>query len=194
VRPTKAEAILSLTDATLLPSQPYRAALQEFYNKHLYPAVPILDSDESCLLLQQTMCFAGSIMRRPSDNPKKFTPEEIYARIKVLLFLGVECDVLAILKAYCVLACWVPLSPHIATLDHPWHWAGIAIRLAIQLGFHKESTHLLSQRSIESRNIWWYLFVSCLWMSRIQILTHTDQRHSSSRLFWPPSHDSCPRL
>lgn len=160
LQPYNAEAILALTNATLLPSEPYRAALQEFYAQHLYQAVPVLDRDEPCLLLRQTLCFAGSIMRRPDDHPKNFTPVDIYARIKVLLFLGLETDILALLKAYCVLGCWTPLSPHIATLDHPWHWVGVAIRLAIQLGFHKESTHLMTPTSTQSRNIWWYLFVS----------------------------------
>lgn len=160
LRPYNSEAILALTNATLLPSEPYRAALQEFYAQHLYQVVPILDRDEPCLLLRQTLCFAGSIMRRPDDHPKNFTPIDIYARIKALMFLGLETDIVALLKAYCVLSCWTPLSPHIATMDHPWHWAGVAIRLAIQLGFHKESTHLTSPISAQSRNIWWYLFVS----------------------------------
>jgi hypothetical protein len=158
--PYNAEAILALTNATLLPSEPYRAALREFYDQQLYPAVPVLDRDESCFLLQQTLCFAGSVMRRPGDHPKNFSPDDIYARIKVLLFLGLETDILALLKAYCVLGCWTPLSPHIANLDHPWHWTGVAIRVAIQLGFHKESTHLMSRSSTQSRDIWWYLFVS----------------------------------
>ncbi|OBT62439.1 hypothetical protein VE03_08630 [Pseudogymnoascus sp. 23342-1-I1] len=158
LRPCNAEAILALTNATLLPSEPYRAALLQFYTQYLYQVVPILDRDEPGLLLRQTLCFAGSIMRLPDDHPKNFTSVDIYARIKALIFLGIETDMLALLKAYCVLSCWTPLSPHIATMDHPWHWVGVAIRLAIQLGFHKESTHLISRISTQSRNIWWYLF------------------------------------
>jgi hypothetical protein len=173
MHPHQAEVILSVTDATLLPSETYRKALQEIYVQHLYPIVPVLDQDESSLLLQQTMCFAGSVMRRPNDHLKNFAPEDIYARIKVLLFLGVENDILSVLKAYCVLACWTPLSSHLATLDHPWHWAGVALRLAIQLGLHKESTHLMSPKPTESRNIWWYLFVSLKEWNGSQVLTDT---------------------
>lgn len=154
-------AFLALTDATTLPSEAYCSALHDAYRKHLAPLVPAIDNNNSGLLLRQALCFAGSITRRPGDHLKGFGPMDFYARIKALLFIGVETDMMAVLKAHCVLACWTPryVSPRFATQDSPWHWVGVAIRLAQQLGLHKEATHLMLPGSAQSRSIWWYLLV-----------------------------------
>jgi hypothetical protein len=59
-----------------------------------------------------------------------------------------------------IIACWSLRPPSVISLDGPWHWAGLAMRLALQLGLHQEKTYSCLQNPNECRLVWWHLVVS----------------------------------
>jgi Fungal specific transcription factor domain len=160
------EGILHLSKANSTPPNSMAKALIDIYFQELYWIVPVvsrqeLSAPDPSLLLLQSVYFAGGLMRRSKIWPQSSSPEEIYKKIKTLLFLDYEKDKALVLKALCLLSIWSPNGPQVVTLDCPWHWTGMALRLALQLGMHREVTH--SNRESEtssSRKLWWFLFVS----------------------------------
>ncbi|KAH8650557.1 fungal-specific transcription factor domain-containing protein [Tricladium varicosporioides] len=158
------EEIIEITKATLTPSKSMSQALIDIYFRELYWIVPVVSREEVIrqeppLLLLQSVYFAGGLMRRTRNRPPISSPEDCYKKIKTLLFLDYEPDKMVVLKTLCLLSCWSPNIPQEITLDCPWHWTGMGIRLALQFGFHRESTyiHRISENS-GTRKLWWYLF------------------------------------
>lgn len=141
-------------------------ALIDIYFQELYWIVPVVSrSDvstlESSLLLLQSVYFAGGLMRRSKSWPPSSSPEECYKKVKTLLFLDYEREKMVVLQILCLLSIWSPNVPQIITLDCPWHWTGMAIRLALQFGMHREATHSSNISDADSsRRLWWFLFAS----------------------------------
>ncbi|KAF4634560.1 hypothetical protein G7Y89_g3541 [Cudoniella acicularis] len=158
------DGILRLSKANSTPPSLLAKALIDIYFQELHWIVPVVSRQElsglnPSLLLLQSVYFAGGLMRRSKIWPQSSSPEEIYKKIKTLLFLDHEKDKALVLKALCLLSIWSPNGPQVITLDCPWHWTGMALRLALQLGMHREVTY--SNRSSEtsfSRQLWWFLF------------------------------------
>jgi hypothetical protein len=152
---------LQASQATLLPPPVIIQALSDFYFSELFPLVPVLDREQtevqSSLLLEQCLCFAGSIMRQ-SSLPVEWSSSAIYGRIKVLLLLHHDASPLNMLTCLCILSTWLPYAPEAIVLDNPWQWTGMAIRLALQLQLHEEETYSLLEHPGRVRRIWWYLF------------------------------------
>ncbi|KKK23465.1 hypothetical protein ARAM_003964 [Aspergillus rambellii] len=148
---------------TVLPPKALREVLVEFYRKNLFVLVPVIDQRDialldSSLLLQQAVYFAGSLTCHIPDSTP-FSPEDIYCRIKTLLFLNHEKDPYVTLKALCLVGCWNSDAPQLVSLDSSWQWSGMAIRLALPLGLHRANSSAYArsdQRCL--RRIWWYLF------------------------------------
>lgn len=165
--PGEADPILAATRALETPSSALAGALIDFYFRELFPFVPVMDRHElqardASPLLRQTGYFAGSLMRRPTPGPAAFSTRNLYIKIKTLLFLGAETESMTILRALSMLGSWSPNSPELVTLDCPWQWTGMAVRLALQLGLHKEATYGSSSDDKCRRRVMWYLFVcSC---------------------------------
>lgn len=193
--------ILQLTDATSGPPKSMSHALIDIYFQELYWIAPILSRSEinkvdSPVLLLQSVYFAGGLMRRSKSWPPSSSPEACYRKIKTLLLLDYERDKLVVLQALCLLSLWSPNIPQMITLDCPWHWTGMAIRLALQFGMHREITY--SSRAFDPvyrRRLWWFLFVSFLETKLSE--SHrpaTVQRNAASNLLWPSGHDKAARL
>lgn len=161
-----ANGIFQLTGATLMPPKSMAQALTDAYFQELHWIVPVVSRSEiikadTPVLLLQSVYFAGGLMRRSKSWPSLSSPEDCYKKIKTLLFLDYERDKMVILKTLCLLSIWSTNGPQIITLDCPWHWAGMAIRLALQFGMHREITHADGgSESGSTRRIWWFLFVS----------------------------------
>ncbi|KAL4884567.1 hypothetical protein BJY04DRAFT_215031 [Aspergillus karnatakaensis] len=155
--------ILKASQALLLPPPVIIQALSDFYFRELFPLVPVLDRGQpevqSSPLLQQCLCFAGSIMRQ-STSPVEWSSPAIYGRIKVLLLLHHDASPLNMLTSLCILSTWLPYAPDAIVLDNPWQWTGMAIRLALQLQLHEEETYSRLESPGRVRRIWWYLFNS----------------------------------
>ncbi|KAK0609225.1 Acetamidase regulatory protein [Lasiodiplodia hormozganensis] len=86
--------------------------------------------------------------------------QALYIKVKTLLFLDMEKDPLVVLRAVALLGSWSSHPPQAISLECPWQWNGTAIRLALQLGLHREATYTDSERHKRSRRVMWFLFVS----------------------------------
>ncbi|KAH9221304.1 hypothetical protein DL95DRAFT_455617 [Leptodontidium sp. 2 PMI_412] len=51
-------------------------------------------------------------------------------------------------------------NQYAVNLDGPWHWTGVAIRLAFQLGLHKEASYVNKTDAGCKRRLWWQLYAS----------------------------------
>jgi hypothetical protein len=139
--------------------------LIELYAEHLFPLIPVMEyrdlSDSvAAPIVRQALYLAGSMMQQPKDYPSKLKPKDFFLGIKMLLSLYHQHDAFAVLKCLCVLSCWSWQSPTKATIDTPWRWSGMAIRLPIQLSLHKEATYSRLENRQCARRIWWLLLVS----------------------------------
>jgi hypothetical protein len=154
---------LDISQSCRLPPLVIAQALTDFYFRELFYLVPVLDRGQSEIktsnLLQQCLYFAGSTMRQTA-GPAEWTTFAIYGRIKTLLFLHHDLAPLNMLSALCILTTWLPYSPDAIVLDNPWQWAGMAIRLAIQLHLHENETYNKLEDPGRARRMWWYLFIN----------------------------------
>lgn len=156
--------ILQFTEATVLPKEPLLTALIDSYCENVFHRYPVADradlTDPDCSkLLKQAVCMAGSLMRHSSTAHGLAFTETLYEKAKTMLFLNFESDPVATLGAMCLMICWSRQPTDALSLDCPWHWTGMAIRLALQMGLHKESTYTNQPESHRLRRIWWILLV-----------------------------------
>ncbi|OAL43336.1 hypothetical protein IQ07DRAFT_580289 [Pyrenochaeta sp. DS3sAY3a] len=164
-------AILDLTQAHILPRPPMLEALQDSFFQFMWPFYHVVDRNDasgpgSSILLQQAICLAGASMRQ-DPSTMEFVRSQ-YGKIKTLIHLNYETDHLALLKTLCLLVCYSPLPSNQITLDGPWHWIGVAIRLAYQLGLHRQSTYDREEDPGCLRRIFWFLvnsdrLAACCW-------------------------------
>jgi hypothetical protein len=156
------ESILRLTQADVLPRPVLRQALTDAYFQHIYPFYPVVDQidlsdNEGSVLLKQVVCLVGSLMQHDQDSMKLCGAQ--YDKVKTLIYLNHEADNVAVLKAFCLLTCYSPLPTDQVTLGGPWHWLGMGIRLAIQMGLHKSATYASHPQAGALRRIFWHLVV-----------------------------------
>jgi hypothetical protein len=158
------ELILDISRACLLPPPIIAQALADFYFRELFFFVPVFDRGQPELstspLLQQTLCFAGSTMRRATGPSAEWSAHSIYGRIKTLLFLHHDPSPFHMLVTLCVLGTWLPYTPDAVVLDNPWQWTGMAIRLGIQLHLHENEAYRSLTHPGRLRRVWWYLFIN----------------------------------
>ncbi|CAG8189330.1 unnamed protein product [Penicillium olsonii] len=156
--------ILDVSQACRLPPPVIAHALSDFYFRELFFLVPVLDRGQSetstSILLQQALAFAGSTMREASIPSAEWSAFSIYGRIKTLLFLHHDPSPFHMLATLCILGTWLPYSPEAITLDNPWQWTGMAIRLGIQLHLHEDGAYRSFTHPGKLRRIWWYLFIN----------------------------------
>lgn len=161
---SEADIIIQLTQAAHCPPAVISQALADFYFCELHHTVPVLDRGqeelESSLLLRQALYFAGSGMRRSTEGPTEWSTSAIYKRTKMLIFLNHDPVPLNTLSALCILASFPMQEGYGVALDNPWQWVGMAIRLALQLQLHSESTYMQFTYPGRIRRIWWYLFIN----------------------------------
>jgi hypothetical protein len=155
-------SILNLTKADILPRPALAQALTDNYFNHVHPFIPIVEEDDlygpkPSLLLQQAVCLAGSLMQHDPAS-MRFCRSQ-YDKVKTLIHLNHESDNVAVLKSLCLLTCYSPLPTDRVTLDGPWQWLGMAIRLAVQMGLHKASTYERHADPRCLRRIFWQLVV-----------------------------------
>ncbi|CAG8361963.1 unnamed protein product [Penicillium salamii] len=157
-------AILDASQACRLPPPVIAQALSDFYFRELFCLVPVLDRGQpettTSVLLQQALYFAGSTMRQAAQPSAEWSAFRIYGRIKTLLFLHHDPSPFHMLAALCILGTWLPYSPDAITLDNPWQWTSMGIRLGIQLHLHEDGAYRSFTRPGRMRRIWWYLFIN----------------------------------
>lgn len=157
------DAILSATEAEILPVPALRRALTDAFFEQVFHNYAIISQEDvssshSSILLQQAVCLSGSLTRHGPES--MHLAHTLYEKVKTLLYLDYETDNLTTLKALCLLSCWSVKPPDKISLDGPWYWTGVAIRLALQMGLHRESTYLDNPHAPCLRRIFWHLHVS----------------------------------
>ena len=159
------EEILRVTNATSLPPPSKVQVFADTYFKHLYHIAPVVDRadlavEEQSILLLQAICLIGSQLRYPRDQSPTVMSESCYLKIKTLIYMKHEHDNFAILKTLCILCFWIVTPPVVVSLDSSYHWLGVAVRLAYQMGLHRESSYSKLFNPGAARRITWFLFVS----------------------------------
>lgn len=156
--------ILSASSADAPPKQPLRQVLLDAFfasRGHSFPFITRNDVEApgASILLQQAVCLVGSLLRHPQLPDTFIRSQTFYEKIKLLLALDVESDMMTVLKALCLLTIWSPIPSNISSLSGPWHATGTAIRLAMQLGMHHKSTYRNKANAQDWRKLWWFLYV-----------------------------------
>lgn len=151
------------TAANQLPPPALKDALISNYFEYIYHRMPVVDrrdiaSPNASVLLLQALCFVGSVLRHPRSDQSIIESEKLYVKAKTLWFTNHEPNPLIALKAACLLSSWTVTSPAIVTIDCNWNWMGLAVRIALQLGLHRESTYSKRPFPGYARKIAWFLF------------------------------------
>ncbi|KAH8647346.1 putative acetamidase regulatory protein [Xylariales sp. PMI_506] len=81
----------------------------------------------------------------------------MYEKVKVLISLGSEKEPVQTLKVLCLLSFWGGKPSNPVGLDGPWHWTGVAGRLAMQMGLYRESTYQNRANASCLRRIFWQI-------------------------------------
>ncbi|CAK7237130.1 hypothetical protein SBRCBS47491_009871 [Sporothrix bragantina] len=154
------QAILRTTQAAVLPEPALARALLDAFKKHMLHLYPVVEEGDlapagSSVLLTQALCLAGSLTRHNANDAG--LSHLLYEKVKILLMINYEDDHVQTLKALCLMSCWSAKAPDQISVDGPWHWTGIATRLAIQMGLHKESTYTRRANASCLRRIFWHL-------------------------------------
>lgn len=137
------------------------------YSEYCYTWCPILDRTtmETCpefadsLLLQEALALLGSHISPPlMPHPK---PSHHYLRARRLFYDNHEDQPLTRICAVMLLYWWSTGPPNVASIDTNWWWMGASIRLAQEIGIHREQEPVHLIRPGESmglrRRIWWTL-------------------------------------
>lgn len=164
------EAVLRSLPTSLPLKEPLRRALFDAFYQHVYTIYPIVEAEELIdpdrhmmpKVLRLAICLAGSLMRRISSTEELRLSSSLYCEVKHVISLqedGDDEDHVALLKAICLMSCWSLRPPYVVSLGGPWHWTGLAIRLAMQMGLHREETYCRLPDAGSLRRVWWHLVV-----------------------------------
>lgn len=147
-----------------------REAFEETYQEYLYTFCPVLDKLDDrnddpfrrSTLLQQALAVVGTQLRPPivpHDDAALY-----YRRAKTLFYLDHEPHPLLRIISIILLQSFSAGPPGLVSLDGQYFWMGIAIRLAHEIGLHREPTKhhvLIAGESFGlRRRIFWTLYVS----------------------------------
>jgi hypothetical protein len=190
--------ILRVTNAKSLPPPSKIQVFADTYFQHLYHIAPVIDRadlvvEEPSILLLQAICLIGSQLRYPRDQSPTLLSESCYLKIKTLIYTKYEHDNFAILKTLCILCFWIVTPPVVVSLDSSYHWLGVAVRLAYQMGLHRESTYSTLSNPGAARRIMWFLFVSVSWNGAV-VCSNTcpGRRQATGSGFWTSCIPSIP--
>ncbi|KAF7591647.1 hypothetical protein BBP40_001286 [Aspergillus hancockii] len=141
--------------------EPLRQAMLDSFTEsfsHWYPLIDISRiTHDTSRVLENTLIMAGSLARRIETVEDLLLPWSLYQQSKEMIYASNGRDLITLLKAICIIACWNLRPPSVISLDGPWHWAGITTRLALQIGMHRETTYSRLEDSSSCRRIWWHL-------------------------------------
>ncbi|RDW76909.1 hypothetical protein BP6252_04962 [Coleophoma cylindrospora] len=135
-------------------------AWAEAYMSHAFHHCPVLEQQDltdspPSVVLQKAISMVANLMRHDPHAPEIAT--ELYERIKILICTNSELDPVQNLKILCLLTLWNcrPSTP--VSVDGPWYWIGVGLRLVVQMGLYQESTYLNRTDASCLRRMFWYL-------------------------------------
>ncbi|PGG96028.1 hypothetical protein AJ79_09769 [Helicocarpus griseus UAMH5409] len=150
-----------------LPPPALQESFIDTYFQYCYTWCPILDNstvfleqeESSSILLNQALALLGSRIQPPVLQHAP--PSVYYNRAKSLFHGNHENNPITCIKSL-LLFYWWGSAPNSPSLDTVWWWTGVAIRLAQQIGLHREPRSGQVMRPNETpglrRRIWWTLF------------------------------------
>ncbi|KAI0543367.1 hypothetical protein F4679DRAFT_569071 [Xylaria curta] len=164
------DALLESIQTDAPPRPVIFRAWVEAYMTHSFHHCPVLEQRDlsdslPSVVLQKAISMVANLTRLDPRGPKIAT--ELYERIKILICMNSELEPVSVLKVLCLLALWNGRPSTPVSVDGPWHWTGVGLRLAIQMGLHRESTYLERADASCLRRMFWFLrnsetlYVSC---------------------------------
>ncbi|KAJ5504963.1 fungal-specific transcription factor domain-containing protein [Penicillium fimorum] len=161
---TRDQEILTIIDPTSPPPAILLNAYVDAYFKHVFHRLPIVDradfsSSKPSVALQQAICMVGTILRHPKGPDILAENEKYYYNVKTLIHTNHEQDPITVLKVMCLFSTRNIAGPVLLTIDSPWQWVVIAIRLLQQMGLHREEICAAFVNPKIARRLAWSLFV-----------------------------------
>ncbi|KAJ5457399.1 hypothetical protein N7475_008787 [Penicillium sp. IBT 31633x] len=168
---TRNQEILTIIDPTSPPPAILLNAYVDAYFQHVFHRLPVVDradfsSSRPSVALQQAICMVGTILRHPKGPDILAENEKYYYNVKTLIHTNNEQDPITVLKVMCLFSTRNIAGPVLLTIDSPWQWLVIAIRLLHQMGLHREEICAAFVNPKIARRIAWSLFVR---VSQIQL-------------------------
>lgn len=155
-------AILKSTQAAVLPRPALARAWMDAYMAQAFHNCPVIEprdlsDSNTSVLLRLSVCLIGNLMRHDSSGPR--LAQELYEKVKVLIAVDFEQDCVQTLKTLCLMSCWSGKASDPIGLDGPWHWTGVAARLLLQMGLHREYTYAKLSNTGCLRRMFWQVHV-----------------------------------
>jgi hypothetical protein len=163
--------------AFVIPEPDLQAKLLRNYIFSIHPFMPILDlhslfstvyegqsNRQMSILLFQAIMFSGlaaadpEVSRNMGFQTTKEVREHFFNRVRLLYEFDVEPSELAVLQSLLLMSWWYG-SPK--QRRHTWHWTGLALSVALNMGLHREPTggrQTEEERHIR-RRLWWSLYI-----------------------------------
>lgn len=152
-----------------IPPALHEAHLEVFYELAL-TWCPVLDKEtyysspgfNQSLLLRHSLALCGNQIRPALIE--QASSSEYYERAKELFYKNQERNPLVRIISLMLFYWYSAEAPNIVSTDNSWWWTGSAIRLAQQMGLHRQSEVSTPLCEGDSpglrRRIWWTLMVS----------------------------------
>ncbi|KAJ5240067.1 hypothetical protein N7468_004686 [Penicillium chermesinum] len=158
--------LLRLQGAFELPPRSIKDGLINTFMEKCSPWMPIIErgwlegsgaKNPPMLLLQSIFVAASRVTSAPAVLAYA-SPHQFYRRAKALFWSGYEKNPVTVVAAVCILHWYNP--EHVST-NTSGFWRYVGVRLAHQIGLHKEPT---TRRDAPlRRRLWWTLFVRLIW-------------------------------
>lgn len=159
------QKLMEISGADKSPSDLMVEASREYYYKYVYHYFPVLDvghlttDESSSLLLKHALCLVGVVMRQPREPHPLTEADQIYVKIKSLLFATHEKNFFIVLKVLCLLTVWNIKGPNIISMDNTWYRLSVAANLMISLGLHRDFICAQKPQPGCARRMAWSIFV-----------------------------------
>lgn len=158
----------------------------ETYLEFCFPWCPVLEQKDllahgpfaDSVLLQQALALLGSIINPP--RLQHASSQTYYERMKMLFYRNHERNSLVRIIAITLVYWWSAGPPNLVSMDSQYWWNSVAVRMAQEIGLHREVApdHVFRPGETASlrRRVWWTLFVSFLPGDAVSTLTYHQAR------------------
>ncbi|KAF2711254.1 hypothetical protein K504DRAFT_427462 [Pleomassaria siparia CBS 279.74] len=163
--------------ALTMPNHDLRTEILRSYQFSIHPFMPILDLQTFIpavldqredgyisLFLFQAVMFAGlasldlDIVHSLGFESTKQAREVFFDRAKLLYEFDIEPEETAVLQSLMLMSWWYGRWNQ---RRHTWHWTGLALSVAQNMGLHREPTVSCGSEKIRGfrRRLWWSLYI-----------------------------------
>ncbi|KAF2162685.1 hypothetical protein M409DRAFT_58097 [Zasmidium cellare ATCC 36951] len=145
-----------------IPARNRRGNLEVFY-EFFYTWCPILDvdlkeesaSDAQCIAVDHALALVSGNLRAPLTPHA--SDSEHYLRARQLFYSCSNMNEIDRIRTCMLFYWWSATPPNMASMDNSFWWTGLAIRMAQQIGLHREPSASDSNAALK-RRIWWTLY------------------------------------